>query len=229
MFSNLLRSTFFPNITWVVMALFILPMSPTAPAWSADKKETRQREAQRRTQQAIKQAQAKTEELEQANADLGNKLKEQEQRVNEAQQNLDGFSRKNKRLAEDYAKEQAKAGDLEARLKEAENNLRRTQTELAEVSALQLETQRHLKTVASEKTALDDTLASCSGKNEQLYQFGRELINHVERPEGFTSILRAEPFTQIKRVELENIFQDYRDNLDQNRMKPLSVRSANPR
>ena len=92
-----------------------------------------------------------------------------------------------------------------------------------------METQRHLKTVASEKTALDDTLASCSGKNEQLYQFGRELINHVERPEGFTSILRAEPFTQIKRVELENIFQDYRDNLDQSRIKPLSVRSANPR
>lgn len=211
------------------MALFILPMSVTAPAWSADKKETRQREAQRRTQQAIKQAQAKTAELEQANADLGDKLKEQEQRVNEAQQNLDGFSRKNKRLAEDYAKEQAKAVDLEARLKEAESNLRQTQTELAEVSALQLEAQRQLKTTALEKTALDDTLAICSGKNEQLYQFGRELINHVERPEGFTSILRAEPFTQIKRVELENIFQDYRDNLDQNRMKPLSVRSTNPR
>src|SRR6187455_3272264 len=151
-FSNLLRSTFLPNITWMVMALFILPMSPTAPAWSADKKETRQREAQRRTQQAIKQAQAKTAELEQANTELGNKLKEQEQRVNETQQNLAGFSRKNKRLAEDYAKEQGKAVDLEAKLKEAESNLRHTQTELAEVSASYLETQRHLKTVASEKT-----------------------------------------------------------------------------
>jgi chromosome segregation ATPase len=212
----------------MVMALFIFPMSPAAPAWSADKKETRQREAQRRTQQAIKQAQAKTAELEQANTELGNKLKEQEQRVNEAQQNLDGFSRKNKRLTEDYAKEQGKAADLEARLKEAESNLRQTRTELAEVSALQLETQRQFKTMASEKTALDATLAICSSKNEQLYQFGRELINHVERPEGFTSILRAEPFTQIKRVELENIFQDYRDNLDQNRIKPLGVRSANP-
>lgn len=211
------------------MALFILPMSVTAPAWSADKKETRQREAQRRTQQAIKQAQARTAELEQVNTDLGSKLKEQEQRVNEAQQNLDGFSRKNKRLAEDHAKEQAKAVDLEARLKEVESNLQQTRSELAEVSASQLETQRHLKTMTSEKTALDETLASCSGKNGQLYQFGRELINHVERPEGFTSILRAEPFTQLKRVELENIFQDYRDNLDQNRMKPLSAGSANPR
>lgn len=225
----LLRSSFLPNIAWMVIVLFILPVSLTMPAWSADKKETRQREAQRRTQQAIKQAQSRTAELEQTNTDLGNKLKEQEQRANEAQQNLDGFSRKNKRLAEGYAKEQAKAVDLEARLKEAESNLRQMRAELAEVGAAQLETQRHLKTMTSEKMALDDILASCSGKNEQLYRFGRELIDHVERPEGFTSILRAEPFTQIKRVELENIFQDYRDSLDQNRMKPLSVRSANPR
>ncbi|WP_156972379.1 hypothetical protein [Nitrosospira sp. NpAV] len=211
------------------MALFILPVSLMMPAWSADKKETRQREAQRRTQQAIKQAQSRTAELEQANANLGRKLKEQEQRANEAQQNLDGFSRKNKRLADDYAKEQAKAIDLEARLKEAENNLGQARAELADISAAQLEMQRHLKTMTVEKTALDDTLASCSGKNEQLYQFGRELINHVERPEAFTSILRAEPFTQIKRVELENIFQDYRDSLDQNRLKPLSAHSVNPK
>ena len=229
MFSTLLRSAFFLNITLMVTALFILLTSLTTPAWSADKKETRQREAQRRTQQAIKQAQARAAELEQTNADLDNKLKEQEQRVNEAQQNLDGFSRKNRRLVEDYAKEQAKAVDLEARLKKAESNLQQTRSALAEVSASQLKTERHLVTMTSEKMVLDDTLTICLGKNQQLYRLGRELINHVEKPEGFSSLLRGEPFTQIKRVELENIFQDYRDNLDQNEMKPLGARSANSR
>ena len=68
----------------------------------------------------------------------------------------------------------------------------------------------------------------CLGKNERLYQLGRELINHVESPEGFLKALRAEPFTQIKRVELENIFQDYRDELDLNRIKPISSRSDSP-
>ncbi|MEO6823646.1 MAG: hypothetical protein ABI167_02765 [Nitrosospira sp.] len=227
MFSTLLRSTFFLNITLIVTALFILLMSMTTPAWSADKKETRQREAQRRIQEAVKQAQARTAELEQANTDLGNKLKEQEQRVNETQQNLDGFSRKNRRLAEDYTKEQAKAIDLETRLKEVESNLQQTRSELAEVSASQLKTQRHLKTITSEKMVLDDTLAICLGKNEKLYRLGRELINHVEKPGGFLSLLRGEPFTQIKHVELENIFQDYRDSLDQSEMKPPSARSAN--
>lgn len=204
-------------------------MSLPIPAWSADKKETRQREAQRRTQQAIKQAQAKTAQLEQEKTDLASKLKEQSQRADDAQNNLDGASRKNRRLAEDLAKEQSKAGDLEATLRETESNLQQTRAELAEVSASQLETQRHLKMATAEKTTLNDTLAICIDKNERLYRFGRELINHVERPEGFSSILRAEPFTQIKHVELENIVQDYRDNLDQNQMKPISVRSENRR
>jgi hypothetical protein len=76
---------------------------------------------------------------------------------------------------------------------------------------------------------LGETLGICVGKNERLYQFGRELINHVEKPEGFTSILRAEPFTQIGRVELENIFQDTRDKLDQNHIAPAGDRLGHSR
>ena len=210
---------------FAVIALAIT-VSPSPPAWSADKKETRQREAQRRTQQAIKQAQDKNMQLEQANSDLDNKLKEREQQAEEAQQSLEGFTRKNKRLANDFAKEQSKVSDFEEKLKEAESELQQLRTKLAETSASQLETQHTLKIMTVEKTSLDETLTLCLGKNQRLYQFGRELINHVERPEGFLSVLRAEPFTQMKRVELENIFQDYRDNLDQNHMKPNSLRSS---
>ena len=210
---------------FAVIALAIT-VSPSPPAWSADKKETRQREAQRRTQQAIKQAQDKNMQLEQANSDLANKLKEREQQAEEAQQSLEGFTRKNKRLANDFAKEQSKVSDFEEKLKEAESELQQLRTKLAETSASQLETQHTLKIMTVEKTSLDETLTLCLGKNQRLYQFGRELINHVERPEGFLSVLRAEPFTQMKRVDLENIFQDYRDNLDQNHMKPNSLRSS---
>jgi len=200
---------------------------PTA-AWPADKKETREREAQRRAQQAVKQAQAKNAQLEQENTGLVNKLKEQEKRAQEAHSNLDGFSRKHKRLGEDFAKEQSKTADLEARLQQTEGDLRQTRAKLAEISASQLETQNQLKAMVSEKATLGETVTVCLGKNERLYQLGRELINHVESPEGFLKALRAEPFTQIKRVELENIFQDYRDELDLNRIKPISSRSDSP-
>jgi predicted RNase H-like nuclease (RuvC/YqgF family) len=209
----------------IALAISVGGASP--PAWSADKKDSRQREAQRRAQQAIKQAESKNAELEQANTELATRLKQKEQYAAEISNSLEGSARKNRRLADDVAREQSRVADLEARLKETESSLLQARAELAEASASQRATQLQLTSVTSEKTRLDDTVAICLDKNDRLYQFGRELIAHLERPPGFSSILRAEPFTQINRVRLENIFQEARDNLDQNHMPPFSARARN--
>ena len=119
------------------MAISIGSGSP--PAWSADKKDSRQREAQRRTQQAIKQAQSKNAELEQANTELAVKLKEKEQYAAEISNSLEGSARKNRRLADDVAREQSRVAELEARLKDTESNLLKPRTELAELSVSQRE------------------------------------------------------------------------------------------
>jgi predicted RNase H-like nuclease (RuvC/YqgF family) len=211
------------------IALAISVGSASPLAWSADKKDSRQREAQRRTQQAVKQAQAKNAELEQANTELVIKLKEKEQYAMEISNSLEGSARKNRRLADDVAREQSRVAELEAKLKETESDLLRTQTELAELSVSQLEAQQRLKALTLENTTLDGTLAICLGKNERLYQFGRDLISQVERPAGFSGVLRGEPFTQIHRVQLENIVQDARDNFDDNHMTPPATRTRNDR
>lgn len=215
--------------TCLAIALAMSVVSGSPPALSADKKDLRQREAQRRTQQAIKQAQAKNTELEQANTELAAQLKEKEQHAAEISNSLEGSARKNRRLADDVAREQSRAAELEARLKETESNLLQTRTELAELSVSQREAQQRLKALTLENTTLDDTLAICLGKNERLYQFGRDLISQVERPAGFSGVLRAEPFTQINRVQLENIVQDARDNFDDNHMTPPATRTSNDR
>lgn len=211
----------------IALAISIGSASPAA--WSADKKDSRQREAQRRAQQAIKQAESKNAELEQANTELAIKLKEKEQYAAEISTSLEGSARKNRRLADDVAREQSRVAELEARLKETESNLLQTRTELAELSVSQREAQQRLKALTLENTTLDDTLAICFGKNERLYQFGRDLISQVERPAGFSGVLRAEPFTQINRVQLENIVQDARDNFDDNHMTPPATRTRNDR
>jgi predicted RNase H-like nuclease (RuvC/YqgF family) len=211
------------------IALAISIGSALPPAWSADKKDSRQREAQRRAQQAIKQAESKNAELEQANTELAVKLKEKEQYAAEISNSLEGSGRKNRRLADDVARGQSRVAELEARLKDTESSLLKARAELAEASASQHATQLQLTSVTSEKTTLDDTLAICLGKNERLYQFGRDLISQVERPGDFSGILRAEPFTQINRVQLENIVQDARDNFDDNHMTPPATRTRNDR
>ena len=77
-------------------------------------------------------------------------------------------------------------------MKETESNLLQTRTELAELSVSQREAQQRLKALTLENTRLDDTLAICLGKNERLYQFGRDLISQVEKPAGFSGVLRAD-------------------------------------
>lgn len=203
-------------VGWAIFSGCLSPLTLAAD----DKKDSRQREAQRRAQQAIKQAHARNAELEQANTELASKLKEKERRADEALNGLEKSARKNIQLSADIARAQSKTAALEAQLQETERKLEQARAESEAKSASQRETERQLKTQSSEATRLGETLAMCIGKNERLYQYGRELIDHVEKPEGFTSILRAEPFTQIGRVELDNIFQDTRDNLDQNHMAP---------
>jgi chromosome segregation ATPase len=208
-------------MAWLMMglAIFSAGLLPVAQA-ADDKKDSRQRESQRRAQQAIKQAQARNAELEQANTELAGKLREKEQSAGEAMSGLEKSARKNRQLVEDLARAQSRTADLETRLKETERNLEQARTESEAKSAFQRETELQLKAQSSEATRLGETLAICAGKNEQLYQLGRELINHVEKPEGLTRLWRTEPFTQIGRVELEKLFQNARDDLDQNHMPP---------
>jgi hypothetical protein len=42
----------------------------------------------------------------------------------------------------------------------------------------------------------------------------RQLLERYEKKGCMSSLLEQEPFTQIKRVELENLVEDYRDRLD---------------
>lgn len=206
------------------LALLIVLVSTAGPAWSVDKKET-----QRRAQQAIRHAQAKAAELERANVELDGRLKEQEARAAEAQQGLEQAAQRHHRLTQEHARELARAADLEARLKAAEEALQQVRGELADTRTARQEGERLLERATAEKTALDETLAQCIDKNGRLYQLGRTLIDHVEKPGPLTSVLRAEPFTQIKRVELENIFQDARDDLDRHRLKLPGSRSESAR
>jgi chromosome segregation ATPase len=191
----------------------------------------------RRLQHAIQQVEQEKGQLEQEKSDLGIKLKAQETRAVGIQTNLAGYERKSRTLALELAKARSQNNDLEVRLKlaegrqlQTENALQKTRDELA---ARQQETQQQQKAALVKKMTLGNSLeqaqkqiAASLDKNKNLYQFGRELIARFEK-QGVGGILQAEPFTQIKRVELENIFQDTRDRLDENRWDARTLGAGN--
>ncbi len=75
------------------------------------------------------------------------------------------------------------------------------------------------KNFADENVKLREQLRTAKEKNEALYKLGQELLDIYDN-KGLLSVLGAsEPVTKLKRVEYENLMQDYDDKLRANRVQ----------
>lgn len=81
---------------------------------------------------------------------------------------------------------------------------------------------------AAENTALkaqlgtvNAGLASCQTKNTRLYNLSNQILDaYSHKDDLFGSIANREPFTGIKRVQLENIVQHDQNTIDDNQITP---------
>lgn len=88
------------------------------------------------------------------------------------------------------------------------------------------QTAQKLHQAESEKNQLQDMvngqaglIQSCESKNAELVQVNRELLDHYRKKGVFDALLQREPLTQLKRVEIENVVQEYQDRIDQMEFK----------
>jgi hypothetical protein len=94
-------------------------------------------------------------------------------------------------------------------------------------------TTQNLHQTETEKTQLQATVVdqaqlieSCAAKNVKMVQINRELLDHYAQKGCFDAMLQREPLTQLKRVELENIVQEYQDQIDQQEFKQKTATAA---
>jgi len=59
----------------------------------------------------------------------------------------------------------------------------------------------------------------CAEHNARLYTISEELVRKYESKGVMKSLLEKEPLTQIQKVELEKIAQDYKDKIDQQKLQ----------
>lgn len=88
------------------------------------------------------------------------------------------------------------------------------------------QTAQKLRQTESDKNQLQDTvngqaelIQSCGSKNAELVQINREVLGRYRKKGCFDALLQREPLTQLKRVEVENLVQEYQDQIDQNAFK----------
>jgi chromosome segregation ATPase len=99
-------------------------------------------------------------------------------------------------LQEELQKTKDKMQELIAKFRETVQTLREAETDRANVK----------QTLA----ARDRDLKVCVDRNIALYKLNGEVLTRLENQSTWSRVARAEPFTKLKRVELENLVDDYK-------------------
>jgi len=98
------------------------------------------------------------------------------------------------------------------RMQELVDRFRDTATSLREVETERSQLQQQL---AQEKASFDQ----CAERNYQLYQVDGEVLDRYEHQGMFSYLASAEPFTRIKRTQIENFVVEYRARAEELRVQ----------
>jgi chromosome segregation ATPase len=163
--------------------------------------------ASERTQLQAENAKLKLE-LDAANRKLKNLQGEKDAASRKAQGSESALARlsaSNETLNQNLAQQRARMDELVAKFRE-------TLAMLKEV-----ESDRTNKT--SQLATRDRELSTCVDKNLALSKINLEVLNRLEHQGFWSSVARAEPFTRLKRTEIENLVDEYKDRARDQRVE----------
>jgi hypothetical protein len=101
---------------------------------------------------------------------------------------------------------------LKAKTQELITKFRETVQALRDVETGSLAAKQSLAT-------RDHELKVCIDRNLALYDLNQEVLTRLEKQGVFSRVAQAEPFTRIKRAQLENLIDDYKARAEDQRPK----------
>lgn len=200
---------------------FVLPDSAKA----AEKQDKSARRAalmmQKIKQEAEQEKAAMQTQFDLQKKELEDKILSKDEQLQLLDKSLETSHRKVKKLESDIAKVNAEKVALDTKQQQTQAILENTQISLADLKSQYNQAQTDLnfndgqrKTLSTSLAQTNKSLSVCEEKNTQLHQFGTELIQIYDKPTAYAAVMRKESFLQLKRVELENILQNYQDKLN---------------
>jgi chromosome segregation ATPase len=136
-------------------------------------------------------------------------------------QNVQGNGGNATETAAEKAKKDAALTALRRQLAARDASLAKYQSEYEAAQSAADNTASENTALEAQLATLNAGLASCQTKNTQLYNLGNQILDaYSHKDDLFGTIANREPFTGIKRVQLENIVQDDQNKLDDNQITP---------
>lgn len=195
---------------------------------SAQQDDRRAREAARRIQlmqQQLAQEKAQLEQdkakLEKDNADKDKQIRQLQARLKRSDAGSKQTEAEVKEKSAEVEKLKAELADLSLKFVEQREKADR----LADGYKLSLET---IKNRDAEKETLNARaleqreiiarqvrmVQACEEKNLALYQLGTDLMKRYRNKSVMDALKQAEPFTQLEKVKMENLLQEYTEKLE---------------
>lgn len=153
---------------------------------------------------------------------------------NQLKEQLAKLDKESKELQSARDDLQRRAGVAENKVSRAETSeqstssrLQAAEARLNEVVGKYRELAETLRKVEADGAALSakasrdsQALKSCAQKNVDLATVANEALDHYEKKGCFTSLAQKEPFTQIKRAQIENAVQESRERIEALKVPP---------
>lgn len=190
----------------------IFLMSCVMNAAAADKDPAK--EQARRQQQAQYKLQQEKAQLAQEKAALETQLKEAGEKASAAEEKVAGAAKRSAGLAREVESLRSEREKLTSELAETRQKLEERQKELSASKGNE-------KSLGGQLELRGKQLAQCEQKNAMLYQHGLEMGQRLADRSFIDFLAVLEPFTGIKRVEMENVLEEYREKLDAQRLEPV--------
>ena len=111
---------------------------------------------------------------------------------------------------------------------QAQAQLQQLQKQVAEVQAQEHDQEGHSSDLATQLSAAQAQVGTCTAKNQRLYKIGNEILDAYSHMSIGTVIASREPFAASERVKLENAAQAYGDQLYGQRYDPRAISVKKP-
>lgn len=199
-----------------LVAICVLMAAATSQFAHAEEKPDRSKEQVRRLQQALRSAEQEKSQLAQDKAQLETAAKAAGDALEASKRSAATASHRSTVLNEELQATKKTLADLQQRFDTL------TTREQDEAGRLQAASNDNLRLQGELKVSRAAT-QTCEQKNLTLYRYGRELLGRYENKGVWDALAASEPFTQLKRVEIENVLEEYRDKLDAQKLSSTAV------
>lgn len=188
-------------------ALFSATLLSAAEPKSNDREQMQLRRLQqavRKLEQEKAQLEEEKSQLEQQKSQLDAQLQQSRDLLDESDHNRQGLAERIAVLERELAQSRSQNASLTQSVAETQQALQRSTTAARQLDA----------TLAEQRAAF----SACAARNDKLHGYGVELLERYEKKRCSDALLQADPFTQLKRAEIENLKEEYRDKLDEQKL-----------